>query len=108
MSNDRSNALVALLAGLAAGAALGILFAPASGKETRENIRRKGREYGEGLHDLVKEGMDQWAETTGRVKDKAQMTADDVTDFLTFLMDEGRDLKDRLEKEMNARKTSRS
>jgi gas vesicle protein len=107
MSNERSHVLVALLAGLAAGAALGILFAPASGKETRENIRRKGREYKDDLGDLVKESMDQWGQATGRAKEKVQMTADDVTDFLRFLMDEGRDLKDRLEKEMNAR-TSRS
>jgi gas vesicle protein len=108
MSNDRSNVLVALLAGIAAGAALGILFAPASGKETRDNIRRKGREYGGDLNDLVKEGMDKWTETTGRVKEKVHMTADDVTDFIAFLMDEGRDLKDRLKKEMDERTSSRS
>ena len=106
MNNDRSHVLVALLAGLAAGAAIGILLAPASGKETRENLRRKGAEVKDDLSDLVNEGMDKWAKATGRAKEKVQMTADEVTDFIVFLMDEGRNLKDRLEKELHARTTS--
>ena len=40
MSND-SKLLVGLILGAAAGAAIGVLFAPNSGKETRENIKQK-------------------------------------------------------------------
>ena len=40
MSND-SKLLLGLILGAAAGAALGLLFAPSSGKETRDNIKQK-------------------------------------------------------------------
>jgi hypothetical protein len=45
---DRSglSSVAALLAGLGVGVALGILFAPASGDQTRRNIADTAREFG--------------------------------------------------------------
>ena len=39
------NLLIGLVAGVAAGAVLGILFAPKKGSETREKIQKIGDEY---------------------------------------------------------------
>ena len=49
--------LLGALAGLAAGAVLGILFAPEKGSKTRKKIARKGSDYveelGEKFNDMV-------------------------------------------------------
>ncbi|MCJ8210490.1 YtxH domain-containing protein [Mucilaginibacter sp. RS28] len=53
--NNNSKIIVAMLAGLAAGAALGILFAPDSGTETRDK-----------LSDSLKDLSDSIKETAGK------------------------------------------
>ncbi|MBS1582211.1 MAG: YtxH domain-containing protein [Bacteroidetes bacterium] len=96
MSNDRSNILVPLLAGLAAGAVLGLLLAPRSGAETREALRKKAGDAKDGLNDLVDEARERWDKAKGRTSEAASMTKDEVQDFVRFLFDEGRDLWDRV------------
>ena len=49
--NDNSKVVIALLAGLAAGAALGLLFAPESGNETRDKLTESLKN----LSDSIKE-----------------------------------------------------
>ena len=59
MKESTSNFLLGLLAGAAAGAIVGILFAPDKGSKTRENIKKKlldlSDEYGLGIGELVEE-----------------------------------------------------
>jgi gas vesicle protein len=46
--SDRDNSFVWFLAGLGVGALVGVLYAPRSGSETREELRTRaeqGREY---------------------------------------------------------------
>lgn len=52
-----SRALLGVLAGLAAGAAIGILFAPAKGERTRRTISRKGEDLMDDLEELVDERL---------------------------------------------------
>jgi gas vesicle protein len=56
---DQGKLLLGVLAGFAAGAALGILFAPDKGSVTRGKISKKGKDYadnvGEKYHELADE-----------------------------------------------------
>jgi gas vesicle protein len=55
MSNGK--VLLGILAGVAAGATMGILFAPDKGSVTRKKISDKGEDYAEELGDKFNEFM---------------------------------------------------
>src|SRR5690554_4541881 len=100
MSNDRSIGILGFLAGAAIGATLGILFAPRSGKETRERIANRASSAKDDLDDLIEKGRSEWSKAKGKAADMASMTKEEVDDFVRFLFAEGRDLKDRLSKDV--------
>lgn len=68
-NTDKTPVLVALFAGLAVGAALGVLFAPGSGSETRDLIADKSKD----LTDSAKEKLNSY-------KDKIKNSADHLAD----------------------------
>jgi gas vesicle protein len=94
MSTSRT--LLGALVGLAAGAAIGILLAPRSGKETRKLIKQKGMDAQDNLSELLDQGYEQWRKVRNTVVDRANMTKKDIKDFLHFMSAEGTDLKDRV------------
>jgi len=56
MASDSNNSILStLIIGLAAGAALGILFAPDKGSNTRAHLKFKLAHYKEQLKDLLEE-----------------------------------------------------
>jgi gas vesicle protein len=59
-NNSESNGLFYFLAGTVAGAALGILFAPRAGEETREQLK-----------DWMKERKEKGSELLHKVKDES-------------------------------------
>jgi gas vesicle protein len=73
--STQSNFAIALTA-LAAGAALGILFAPASGKETRRKIAKKGTDLKDRLAELVEEGGELLNTMKGEVNDLTHKAKD--------------------------------
>lgn len=77
---SRSSSLLTLAIGLAAGAAIGVLLAPASGKDTRKNIMKKGEKLRDQLSDLVDQGKDLMGDAMGKAKDTASEMAGKAKD----------------------------
>lgn len=99
MSNERNYGILGFLAGAAIGAAIGVLFAPRSGKETRERMAGKARATKDDLDEFINEARAEWAKAKGKVVDTATMTKEEVSDFIRFLFEEAEDLKERMGKD---------
>lgn len=91
---DTSGAVVALLAGLAVGAVLGVLFAPESGRKTRERISDKAL----GLTDNIKDGYHAIKERVSSEKenlvDLKDRVVDNVKNKATAVSQEFKEFKD--------------
>ncbi|HLS94369.1 gas vesicle protein [Sphingobacterium allocomposti] len=57
--NENGKIVTALLAGLAAGAVLGLLFAPEKGSETRDKINESLADLGDAIKERAEEQFDQ-------------------------------------------------
>lgn len=77
MSENSTNSFLALLAGVAIGAGLGILFAPESGKKTREKLKAGVDEYSDELKAHLQE-----------LKSKVQTSASNVSENLADRIDD--------------------
>jgi gas vesicle protein len=83
MSDDRSGSggvLLAFIAGGMVGAGLALLYAPASGRETRERIS--------GLAEDLKKKSEEW---TGEAKQKVERFIDEERSVIKSAYEAGRD-----------------
>lgn len=69
MSDRDSNSFVWFLAGLGVGAAVGLLYAPRSGSETREVLRARAEEGREYVRSRAREAREQANEWVDRGRD---------------------------------------
>jgi len=79
MSDDRNGNIGWFIAGLGLGALIGVLYAPKSGRETRENILSgldEGREYLTSRSREAREQVGAWVE---RGKDSVRGQKDQIT-----------------------------
>lgn len=67
--NDNSKVLIALLAGVSAGVALGILFAPERGTETRDKLNDALKNLGDTIKDRAAEEIDNLASLKNKIVD---------------------------------------
>ena len=81
--NNGSNGFLWFLAGLGIGAVAGVLYAPRSGKETREAILERaeeGREYvitrGKHAREQVNDWVDRGREVLGKQKEQINAAVD--------------------------------
>jgi len=79
MSSSNNNSILALLAGAAIGAGLGILFAPDKGSNTREKIKN-------GFDDLKDEAKSKWDFLESETKEQFSKTKDELKDTLNDLL----------------------
>lgn len=84
-NNNIGTAITYLLIGLGAGAVVGMLFTPKTGRQLRRDLRRG--------YDNARETFDDWRETFDDWKETARDIAEDAMERGSDLAD---DLKDRV------------
>lgn len=95
--------LLGLVAAAAAGVAAGVLMAPKSGRETREDLKRKATDAKEYASDkktrvqaAVKDGYESVRSTASTVKDEASGLADHAKSSAKNLSDDAKERRARV------------
>ncbi len=75
--NNNAKILAALGAGLAAGAILGVLFAPDKGTETRRKINEQGKKLANTVKDKFNRGREKFNGLKEELSEKISMTEEE-------------------------------
>jgi len=92
MDSERQEAgsLAAFVCGAALGATVGaaiaLIMAPATGRDTREYLKRRGNELG---HDAMERGRDAWRSQSERVKSAVSSGLDRAGEAVNYARERG-------------------
>jgi gas vesicle protein len=75
--NTSGKILAAVAAGIAAGAVLGILFAPDKGTETRRKINEKGKKFADDVKDKFSQGKEKFNHLKEDFEKRVKETAEE-------------------------------
>ena len=96
--DSKGQGLVWLLAGLGIGALVGVLYAPKSGRETREDIAHGAREGTEYLRTRTKQAVEQAGtlvdkgkEQVGKYVERGGSLVDEQSNQITAAVEAGRE-----------------
>lgn len=101
MENTKSNLIVPILVGTAIGVTIGILFAPAKGKTTRDKIRTKtldtahhlSEQIGHAKEEITKFALEKKAELESKMETKISNLSYKAEDIIIQLEKKLEDLK---------------
>lgn len=85
----KSNLLAAFIGGAAAGAAMGLLYAPQPGTETRSKLIKATNRSAVSLDQLIEDGKASWYKTKGRVETGAGIAANEMDEFMRHILKNG-------------------
>jgi gas vesicle protein len=70
--NNSGKILAVVAAGIAAGAVLGILFAPGKGAETRRKINEQGKKMADGVKEKFNRGKEKFNDLKENIEQKVK------------------------------------
>ncbi len=86
--SKQSNSIISFLVGAATGAALGILFAPDKGKNTRDKLSYRLDKYREKLQELSKDLVEGKSELSSEAKDEGKKVIMEASDKAEQLLND--------------------
>ncbi|MDR3243325.1 MAG: YtxH domain-containing protein [Elusimicrobiota bacterium] len=93
--SDKNNSLLVFVVGAVIGAAVGLLYAPKTGRETREDLRR----LGEDLSDTVADFSGDLKEKTRKIYNEGRERVLSSKDKITEVFEEGKRAFDKYKDE---------